>query len=128
MNTPADRGPVSTCRGPPSSCIHVCKVKRDAHCIGCSMTMARKSPFKGRMLAGPGAVAAGQTYNRTGLAGQIAASRTESYHAVGYRCNAAQNAGMCRAAAQICSIACILQRLFAVRPPLRASPPSWQVQ
>ena len=31
----------------PSPCIDVCKFKRDGHCIGCSMTKAQKSLFKG---------------------------------------------------------------------------------
>lgn len=31
----------------PSACIDVCKYKRDGHCIGCSMTKAQKSLFKG---------------------------------------------------------------------------------
>lgn len=31
----------------PSPCIDVCKFKRGGHCIGCSMTKAQKSMFKG---------------------------------------------------------------------------------
>lgn len=31
----------------PSPCIDVCKFKRKGHCIGCSMTKAQKSLFKG---------------------------------------------------------------------------------
>lgn len=31
----------------PSPCIDVCKFKREGHCIGCSMTKAQKSLFKG---------------------------------------------------------------------------------
>ena len=31
----------------PSPCIDVCKFKRQGHCIGCSMTKAQKSLFKG---------------------------------------------------------------------------------
>lgn len=31
----------------PSPCIDVCKYKREGHCIGCSMTKAQKSLFKG---------------------------------------------------------------------------------
>ncbi|OAN73600.1 DUF1289 domain-containing protein [Sulfitobacter sp. EhC04] len=31
----------------PSPCIDVCKFKREGHCIGCSMTKAQKSVFKG---------------------------------------------------------------------------------
>ncbi len=31
----------------PSPCIDVCKFKREGHCIGCSMTKAQKSIFKG---------------------------------------------------------------------------------
>lgn len=31
----------------PSPCIDVCKFKRESHCIGCSMTKAQKSLFKG---------------------------------------------------------------------------------
>lgn len=31
----------------PSPCIDVCKFKREGHCIGCSMTKAQKSMFKG---------------------------------------------------------------------------------
>ena len=31
----------------PSPCIDVCKFKRAGHCIGCSMTKAQKSLFKG---------------------------------------------------------------------------------
>ena len=31
----------------PSPCISVCKFKREGHCIGCSMTKAQKSVFKG---------------------------------------------------------------------------------
>lgn len=31
----------------PSPCIEVCKFKRAGHCIGCSMTKAQKSLFKG---------------------------------------------------------------------------------
>lgn len=31
----------------PSPCINVCKFKREGHCIGCSMTKAQKSLFKG---------------------------------------------------------------------------------
>lgn len=31
----------------PSPCIDVCKFKRAGHCIGCSMTKAQKSVFKG---------------------------------------------------------------------------------
>lgn len=30
----------------PSPCIGVCKFKRQAHCIGCSMTKAQKSLYK----------------------------------------------------------------------------------
>lgn len=30
----------------PSPCIDVCKFKREAHCIGCSMTKSQKSLFK----------------------------------------------------------------------------------
>ena len=31
----------------PSPCIDVCKFTRDGHCIGCSMTKAQRSIFKG---------------------------------------------------------------------------------
>ena len=31
----------------PSPCIDVCKFTREGHCIGCSMTKAQKSLFKG---------------------------------------------------------------------------------
>ena len=31
----------------PSPCIDVCKFKRAGHCIGCGMTKAQKSLFKG---------------------------------------------------------------------------------
>ncbi|MEM0947272.1 MAG: DUF1289 domain-containing protein [Pseudomonadota bacterium] len=31
----------------PSPCIDVCKFKRAGHCIGCSMTKAQKTMFKG---------------------------------------------------------------------------------
>ena len=31
----------------PSPCIDVCKYKRAGHCIGCAMTKAQKSLFKG---------------------------------------------------------------------------------
>ena len=31
----------------PSPCIDVCKFKREGHCLGCSMTKAQKSLFKG---------------------------------------------------------------------------------
>lgn len=31
----------------PSPCIDVCKFKRQGHCIGCSMTKAQKTLFKG---------------------------------------------------------------------------------
>ncbi|MGX9356958.1 DUF1289 domain-containing protein [Roseobacteraceae bacterium S113] len=31
----------------PSPCIDVCKFKRAGHCLGCSMTKAQKSLFKG---------------------------------------------------------------------------------
>jgi len=31
----------------PSPCIDVCKFRREGHCIGCSMTKAQKSLFKG---------------------------------------------------------------------------------
>lgn len=31
----------------PSPCIDVCKFRRKGHCIGCSMSKAQKSMFKG---------------------------------------------------------------------------------
>ncbi|MDO6588806.1 DUF1289 domain-containing protein [Loktanella sp. D2R18] len=31
----------------PNPCIDVCKFKREGHCIGCSMTKAQKSIYKG---------------------------------------------------------------------------------
>lgn len=43
--------PLFLCEAPmsktPSPCVDVCKFKREGHCIGCSMTKAQKSLFKG---------------------------------------------------------------------------------